>query len=58
MTIPFGTPKRTEKTAEERLDALLLEGIESGEAIEVTPEYWEEKKRRLAARQGKAGHSS
>ena len=38
---------------EERIDALLLEGIDSGEPIPVTPEYWEEKKRTLTERLGK-----
>ena len=38
------------RKATERIDALLLEGLESGEPIPVTPEYWEEKKRRLAER--------
>jgi antitoxin ParD1/3/4 len=35
------------------LDALLLEGLDSGEPIPVTQEYWEEKKRRLIERMGK-----
>jgi antitoxin ParD1/3/4 len=34
----------------ERVDALLLEGINSGEPIPATPEYWEEKRRRLHER--------
>lgn len=34
-------------------EALLLEGLESGEPIEGTPEYWERKKRRLAERTGR-----
>ncbi len=38
------------REATERIDALLLEGLESGEPIPVTPEYCEEKKRRLADR--------
>ena len=38
----------------ERIDALLLEGLDSGPPIPVTPEYWEEKKRRLTERLGKA----
>ena len=42
------------RIAEVRLDALLLEGLDSGEPIPVTPEYWERKKRRLAERLGKA----
>jgi antitoxin ParD1/3/4 len=42
------------RKAEERIDALLLEGLESGPPIPVTPEYWEEKKRKLTERLGKA----
>ena len=41
------------RQATERIDALLLEGLESGEPIPVTPEYWEEKKRRMAERNAK-----
>ncbi len=42
---------------EERIDALLLEGLQSGEPIEATETYWDEKKRKLAARIEKAhGH--
>ena len=36
--------------SEDRIDALLLEGLDSGEPILVTQEYWEEKKRRLTER--------
>ncbi len=39
---------------EERIDSLLLEGLNSGAPIEVTPEYWEAKKRKLAERLAKA----
>jgi antitoxin ParD1/3/4 len=42
------------RKAEERIDALLLEGLDSGQPIPVTPEYWEEKKRKLTERLGKA----
>lgn len=42
------------RKAEERIDALLLEGLDSGEPIPVTPEYWEAKKQKLAERLGKA----
>jgi antitoxin ParD1/3/4 len=42
------------RKAEERIDALLLEGLDSGPPIPVTPEYWEEKKRRLTERLGKS----
>ncbi|MGC8643211.1 MAG: type II toxin-antitoxin system ParD family antitoxin [Isosphaeraceae bacterium] len=38
---------------EERIDALLLEGLDSGEPIPVTKEYWEAKKRRLNERLGR-----
>jgi antitoxin ParD1/3/4 len=42
------------RKVEERIDALLLEGLDSGEPIPVTKEYWEEKKRKLTARLGEA----
>lgn len=42
------------RKAGERVDALLLEGLDSGEPIPVTPEYWEERKRRLTERHGDA----
>lgn len=38
------------RKAEERIDALLLEGIGSGEPVAVTAEYWEQKKRKLRER--------
>jgi len=38
------------KAAERRLEKLLLEGLGSGEPIEVTPEFWEQKRRDLVAR--------
>ncbi len=41
------------RKAEERIDALLLEGLDSGSPLPVTPEYWEEKKRKLSERLGK-----
>lgn len=41
------------RKAEERIDTLLLEGLDSGEPLAVTPEYWEEKKRRLTERLAK-----
>ena len=37
-----------------RIDARLLEGVDSGEPIVIAEGYWEEKKRRLAARPGEA----
>jgi len=39
---------------EERIDSLLLEGLDSGEPIEVTKDYWEAKKRKLSARLSQA----
>jgi antitoxin ParD1/3/4 len=44
------------RKAQERIDTLLLEGLESGKPVAVTPEYWEEKKRRLSERLGKAAN--
>ena len=41
------------RKAEERIDALLLDGLDSGGPISVTPEYWEEKKRKLNERLSK-----
>jgi len=40
------------RQVEGRLDALLREGIESGAPIEVTPGYWESKKRTLVTGHG------
>ena len=42
------------RKVEQRIDALLLEELDSGQPISVTPEYWEEKKRRLTERMSKA----
>ena len=39
----------------ERIETLLLEGMNSGEPVEVGPEYWEEKHRRLTKNHLKAG---
>jgi antitoxin ParD1/3/4 len=38
------------RRAQMRLEALLLEGLDSGPPITVTPEYWEQKRARLLAR--------
>ncbi|MGD1092964.1 MAG: type II toxin-antitoxin system ParD family antitoxin [Bryobacteraceae bacterium] len=38
------------EAAEEELGALALEGLNSGEPLEVGPSYWEEKHRRLDER--------
>lgn len=40
----------TDQAAEDELESLALAGLNSGEAIEVTPHYWEEKHRRLDER--------
>jgi antitoxin ParD1/3/4 len=39
-----------DRAVQERLERLLLEGLESGDPIEVTPEFWERKKKELIAR--------
>lgn len=41
-----------------RLEALLLEGLDSGEGITITPEYWETRRRELNARLTKAKKST
>ena len=42
------------RRAQERLETLLLEGLESGKPIEITPEYWQKKRAKLLAKhQGK-----
>lgn len=38
----------------ERLDHLLIEGLESGESVEVTEEFWEDLERGLVERHEKA----
>lgn len=40
------------RRTEERIDALLLEGLDSGTTLPVPGDYWEEKKRRLTERLG------
>jgi antitoxin ParD1/3/4 len=35
---------------QERIESLLLEGLESGEPIEATDDWWQEKRDRLAER--------
>lgn len=41
------------RETEERIDGLLLEGLDSGEPITVTPDYFEQKNQRLTKRLGK-----
>jgi antitoxin ParD1/3/4 len=40
--------------AREKLEALLLEGLNSGDPIEITPEYWENKRKQLLRRHAQA----
>jgi antitoxin ParD1/3/4 len=42
------------RKTEERIDTLLLEGLESGQPVAVNDEYWDEKKRKLTDRLAKA----
>lgn len=37
------------RQAEDRLEGMLLEGLDSGKATDVSPDYWERKKARPAA---------
>jgi hypothetical protein len=37
---------RADQTAEDELETLAIEGLESGEPIEIGPAYWEEKHRK------------
>jgi antitoxin ParD1/3/4 len=39
---------------QERLEALLLEGLDSGPGLEVTPEFWKELRAELVERHRKA----
>jgi len=38
------------RRSEEKLEVLLLEGLNSGDPIQITPEYWENKRRQLLER--------
>lgn len=46
---------RDDQQAEEELEALALEGLNSGESIEANEKYWEEKCRRLMERHRPTG---
>ena len=46
---------KSDQSAEEELEALALEGLNSGDPIEPGPGYWEEKHRRLDDRLKNAG---
>jgi antitoxin ParD1/3/4 len=39
-----------EQASEKRLERLLLEGLESGSDVEITPRYWATKKKSILAR--------
>ena len=45
--------KDQDQKAEARLEALLLEGLNSGDATPITPEFWEKKRKKLVKRFGK-----
>jgi antitoxin ParD1/3/4 len=45
------------QVAQERLEAALLEGLESGEPSAVTPEFWQERRKALEKRLNKPGRS-
>ena len=38
------------RVAQEELERKLIAGLESGDPIEITPEYWEKKRRELVER--------
>ena len=40
--------------AREKVEALLEEGLNSGEPIELTPEYWQNLRKRLTERYGRS----
>ncbi len=46
---------RSEEQADEELERLALEGLNSGRPIEITSEYWAEQHRRLDERLKKTG---
>lgn len=50
MNDEFSPSEQRRREAEARLEALLLEGLHSGDPIECTPEFWKEKQRRLIER--------
>jgi antitoxin ParD1/3/4 len=45
------------RQAEDRLESMLLEGLDSGKPIEVTPAYWQKKKDRIPKAPRRARHS-
>lgn len=47
-----------QRKADERIEVLLLEGLDSGKPLPVTLEYWESKKRKLAERRDRLPFSA
>ena len=45
------------RASEEQLEALLIQGLESGAPIEVSPEFWERKRQELLARHSRMNGS-
>ncbi len=45
------------QAAQQRLEAALLEGLESGEPIPVTPEFWEKRRKELEERRNRPGNA-
>lgn len=45
------------RASQEKLEQLLLEGLESGKPIDVNPEYWERKRQEIEARHNKRARS-
>lgn len=61
-TVGFSTPSEyvrsliredQKRRAEDRIEALLLEGLDSGHPIEITPEFWETRRKQLIAKHNK-----
>jgi hypothetical protein len=52
LTVPAYLERlvHADQSAEEELESLALEGLDSGDPIQVGPGYWEEKHRRLEER--------
>lgn len=46
-----------ESVARRRVEQLLLEGLDSGKPIEVTEEWWREKRRELVEKTSKERHA-
>ncbi len=42
------------RRAEDQLETRLLEALQSGDPIEITPQYWEAKRKNLVARHSRA----